>query len=205
MNYFLYALIFLIVLIIIFIEIKISQKNKKGKIGEKSVSKILKKCNGRTINGICLPLYDNITEIDHIFIGKMGIVVIETKNVSGYVSGNVNDANWVHKIGSKTHKLYNPIFQNKTHCDNVKHHLKKGNLNNIPIFSVVVFADNDVSLNISGKANVIKANQLVSFINSLPVADDFIPQHKIYNYLNNIAQNSMIKLYKHNKNIKRKK
>lgn len=205
METYFYIIIAVVLILMLFILIKISSRKSKGKAGEKAVAKVLKKCKGKSLNGICLPLYDSITEIDHIFIGKMGIVIIETKNISGSVCGNVCDSNWTHNIGSKTHKLYSPIFQNKTHYDNVIYHLRKMGISNVPIYSVIVFADKNISINISGKANIIKIDKLKSYISNLPISGKYIPVGEIYSYLKTIDQKSPLKLYNHNKKIQKRK
>jgi len=203
-----YIIIILGFCIIIFSMIlfrKLNSGHLKGKQGEKAVARVLKKLNGKLLNGVCLPLYDTITEIDHIFIGKMGIVVIETKNISGTVFGDVNDKNWTHNIGSKTHSLYNPLLQNKTHYDNICYHLRKFGLSQIPVYSVVVFSNDDVTYNITGKGNIIKIDKLFSYMNSLPKASYKMPINLIYKKLKTISQKNLLKLYNHNKNIKKLK
>ena len=96
----------------------------------------------KIINNAYLPLYNKACEVDHLVFGRFGVLVVETKGISGKVSGS--GKNLTHTIGSKTHKLYNPQMQNKTHIDNVVHHLKKGGFDKTPVNGAVVFAAKDI-------------------------------------------------------------
>ena len=125
-----------------------SSGKKKGREGEEKVKSFLKKYAKihrlKLTNGIYLPMYNDCCEIDHILFGDFGVVVIETKNISGKIFGNDKDKFLVHQIGTKTHKLYNPVLQNETHCKNVTHHLNKAGIKNVPVYSIVVFSDRDI-------------------------------------------------------------
>lgn len=122
-----------------------------GYAGEKRVYRKLKRISkGRfaVLNDVLLPLYNNYTQIDHVVIGPFGVVCIETKNHSGHITGSMNDAYWMQRIGRKKHKLYNPLVQNNTHCLAVKYFLKKENLSHVPICNLVVFSSDHVSVNL---------------------------------------------------------
>lgn len=205
MKYIIFITIFALIISVILI-----RKNllDKGKQGEKRVAKVLKKIkSAKLINNLRLPLYDTITEIDHVLIGKMGIVVIETKSISGIVSGNITDKELMHYIGTKRHKLYNPVFQNKTHTDNINHHLKKLGYKNIPIYSVVVFTDNNLEINIKGKSNtkIFKLKNLKAYIKSIPISKTNIDYKQIYCDLYSIRDKSILKRVSHNKKINKLK
>lgn len=202
MKYVFYIAVLLIVILIILIKKNLSNK---GKQGERSVAKVLKKIkHSKLINNLRLPLYDTITEIDHVLIGKMGIVVIETKSIGGSVSGNITDKELKHNIGTKRHKLYNPVFQNKTHTDNINHHLKKLGYKNIPIYSVVVFTDNNLKINLKGKSNtkILKLVNLKDYIKSIPISKNKINYKQIYYDICSIKENSIVKMANHNRKIK---
>lgn len=201
MKYFILIAIVVITIAVVLITKRLSDK---GKQGEKKVAKVLKKVKAsKLINNLRLPLYDNVTEIDHLLIGKMGIVVVETKSISGSINGYITDRELIHNIGRKRHNLYNPVFQNKTHTDNIIYHLKKMGYKNIPIYSVVVFTDNDVKINIEGKSNtkILKINSLKSYIKSIPLPRNNIDYKQIYSDLCSIKENSFIKMARHNKKI----
>ena len=135
-----------VLLIAIFLCSYFSKGRRKGRAAEKKVYKALKKMTRKDpvhiMNNVYLPLYKGSCEIDHLVIGRFGILVVETKGVSGEISGSGDYL--THKIGTKTHSMYNPQLQNKTHIDNVKHHLKKGRFERVPVRGVVVFTDKDL-------------------------------------------------------------
>lgn len=118
----------------------------KGQYAEMLVSDLLEKLiknNGaHLISNIRLPLYESSCEIDHLVIGKFGVLVIETKGQSGEISGEGRQL--IQNIGPYTYTIYNPQYQNKTHTDNVAYHLRKGKLGNVPVYGVVVFTAEDV-------------------------------------------------------------
>ena len=113
------------------------------------------------MTNVFLPLYDSTCEVDHILVGKFGIAVIETKNISGELSGEGKQL--VHKIGSRQYYLYNPTFQNESHVKNIQHHLNKAGCRNVPIYPFVVFtSDNikfpqDIGISISGLEKKLKS------------------------------------------------
>lgn len=123
-----------------------SPGRRKGRAAEKRVAKLIKKIgkkdNIRIINNAYLPLYKKTCEVDHLVFGRFGVLVVETKGISGKVTGSGKYL--THTIGSKKHKLYNPQLQNKTHTDNVMHHLKKGGFDRTPVKGAVVFSAKDI-------------------------------------------------------------
>lgn len=127
----------IIILVVIGLAVKISGGNKskrkgkfydhgkeikrKGEIGENIVARIL----GNTVAGEQYVI-NNITfadrqgrscQIDHIYINRYGIWVIETKNYSGRIYGCDGWREWTQILayGHERHKLYNPVKQNNTH------------------------------------------------------------------------------------------
>lgn len=125
-----------------------SKGRRKGRAAERKVAKTIAKLGKndkvRIINNAFLPLYKKTVEIDHLVFGRFGVLVVETKGISGVVSGSGKKL--VHKVGPNVHKLYNPQLQNKTHIDNVIHHLKKGGFSSTPVYGAVVFTDKDIVL-----------------------------------------------------------
>lgn len=113
----------------------------KGKQGENLVANIL----GDTIPGEQYVINDLLfavgngqsCQIDHIYINKYGIWVIETKNYSGKIYGNANANKWTQVLayGKEKNKFYNPIKQNQTHIYRLSNYLKvKGVFNNVVVF-----------------------------------------------------------------------
>ena len=109
----------LLILFVIFIiyrikaEEIISEERKKqaGKDGENVVANVIQAIapkSSRLIND--LVLYDNnwkTFQIDHLFISTNGIWIIETKNWSGKVYGNINDKYWIQEKYGDKEQRYN--------------------------------------------------------------------------------------------------
>ena len=171
-----------------------SAGNRKGRAAERKVANMLKKLGKndkvRIINNAYLPLYTKTCEIDHLVFGRFGVLVVETKGISGTVSGK--GKNLTHTIGSKVHKLYNPQFQNKTHIDNVTHHLKKGGFTSVPVTGAVVFTDKDI--NLEGDFG-IKLNELERVYNHLP--DAGCNQDALYNYFSGLLIKNPLRRFMH--------
>lgn len=151
--------------------IKMQRAKKIGKDGEKVVAKMLAKYAGirsyKVLNDVYLPLYDKTTQIDHILVGFFGILVVETKNLSGEVYGDPKKKDWLHIIGKKNqkkHKLYNPIMQNQTHVDCIRHILSKENIYKTNIESIVVFPSKKIQLFIPKGLPIVTKKLFKKFI-----------------------------------------
>jgi restriction system protein len=112
----------------------------KGLFGELlvrlSAKFLLDEAEYRPIHNVTLPTPDGTTQIDHIFVSRYGVFVVETKNLTGWISGDEQQAMWTQKIYRNTYKFQNPLHQNFKHVKALEAAL------NIPaeIFhSVVVF------------------------------------------------------------------
>ena len=177
-------------LLILYICVHFSKGRRKGRAAEKKVGKFLKKLGKadhvKIINNAYLPLYNKVCEVDHLVFGRFGVLVVETKGISGKVSGS--GKNLTHTIGSKTHKLYNPQMQNKTHIDNVVHHLKKGGFDKTPVNGAVVFAAKDIDFP-SELGTDLKG--LEKLYKSLP--DAGCNQDVLYNYFNDMQVKNPLK------------
>ena len=139
----------------------------QGRRGEAAVARKLGSiCRSKgfaLLNNVYLPLYDTTTQIDHIVVGPFGILMVETKADQGEIYGSPKDENWIQVIGKARNKHYNPLKQNKTHCDNLRHNLKKKNLYVVKIESLVVYAAKNVQLYTTGNAPVVTMKQLKKF------------------------------------------
>ena len=116
----------------------------KGRIGEKHVIKGLEQHLGLNeysiINDVTLPLEDGgTTQVDHIVVSRFGIFVIETKNMSGWVFGNENQAKWTQTIHRSKHQFQNPLRQNYKHTKTLSELL---DLPHDVFHSMVVFTSN---------------------------------------------------------------
>lgn len=181
---------------------------QRGIKGEKKVSRILKKKTiGRpwkVINDIYLPLYDKTTQVDHILIGPFGVLVLETKNYVGEVYGSPSDREWSQVCGHEKHKFYNPLMQNKTHIDCIRHLFVKENIFNIDMTGLVVFADKKVQLYMPKDLPILRINKLKRELRKSKYdKDKGVDVDKIYRAImdNRVTDQALIK--KHNKNVRK--
>ncbi len=120
----------------------LSTPTVKGKIGEARVSRRLKrlakKNGGQIFDNVIIPgENDKTSQIDHIYVCKHGVFVVETKNYAGRIYGTDGQLEWTQVLayGHNKNKLYNPVKQNGTHIGRLKDVLKL----DVAFFSVVVF------------------------------------------------------------------
>ena len=69
---------------------------------------------GKTLRNLYVPKTDNgTTEIDLLFLTKKGLVVIESKNYSGWIFENQADDYWTASLpNGQKNRFYNPVKQN---------------------------------------------------------------------------------------------
>ncbi|MET0107228.1 MAG: NERD domain-containing protein [Sedimenticola sp.] len=114
------------------------------------------------IHNVTLPTPDGTTQIDHIFVSKYGIFVVETKNMKGWIFGSENQPQWTQKIFKKSFKFQNPLRQNYKHVKALEATL------NVPaevIHSVVVFT-RESTFKTTMPANVTRGGTYISYIKS---------------------------------------
>lgn len=91
----------------------------KGVLGEsmvKFVAKIrLPAAIYHPVHNVTLPTQEGSTQIDHIFVSRFGIFVVETKNIKGWVFGAQNQAQWTQQLFNTSFKFQNPLRQNYKH------------------------------------------------------------------------------------------
>jgi hypothetical protein len=82
---------------------------------------------------------DNFTQIDLVAVTKVGIIVFEVKNYSGWIFGNGNHSHWTKVLayGKEKYRFYNPIIQNNKHVIELRNQFVQHG--NVHFFSVVVF------------------------------------------------------------------
>lgn len=197
------AIVIAIIVIAVILGKKPHSPESKGKRGENYVAKIL----GDTIIGeqyvINNLLFQNekgqSCQIDHVFINKFGIWVIETKNYAGTIYGQENQREWTQVLahGHEINKFYNPIKQNATHIYHLSNYLKVKKV----FVNVVVFLSNaDITKIASG--NVYSINELHTIKNQ--TTDITIPVDKMeyfYNKLLELKNNATITETEHIGNI----
>ena len=151
-----FAIIFFgIIILISIIFVPIYVRNTKGRIGERETEAVLERFEnqkyniyGRTLRNVYIPKSNSGTaETDVLFVTAKGIIVLESKNISGWVFGKEWNQYWTVILPagrgkSIKNKLYNPIIQNENHIKYLREYLKKVMPNkDIKYFNVVVFSD----------------------------------------------------------------
>jgi len=82
---------------------------------------------------------NNFSQIDLIILSKVGIIVFEVKDYSGWLFGKGNQDKWTQVLayGRKKYRFYNPIKQNNGHITALRKKLEQ--FDNVPFYSVIVF------------------------------------------------------------------
>lgn len=146
----------------------------KGLVGEwlvkVSANYLLDKAIYHAIHNVTLETPDGTTQVDHIFISKYGVFVVETKNYAGWIFGSENQSTWTQKIYKTTNKFQNPLRQNYKHLKAIESAL------NVPfehLKSVIVFVGGS-TFKTNMPANVTYAGGYIRYIKSFnqPVFDE---------------------------------
>lgn len=136
----------------------------KGWFGEKLVEKVATKKLPPEIyhdfQNVTLPTDNGTTQIDHIYVSKFGVFVVETKHYKGWIYGKVKDAKWTQNIYGKKHFFQNPLRQNYKHIKALETLL---NLPSDKFQSVVVFTG-DCELKSQFPANICRLNNFCEYI-----------------------------------------
>lgn len=79
------------------------------------------------------------SQIDIDVATKVGLIVFEVKNYSGWIFGTGDQRKWTQVLnyGQDKYRFYNPILQNITHITHLRKQVKQ--FEKLPIYSVVVF------------------------------------------------------------------
>lgn len=116
----------------------------------------------RPLHNVTLKTPDGTTQIDHIFVSRFGVFVVETKNYSGWIFGDEHQSMWTQKIFKITNKFQNPLRQNYKHVKTLEALL---NLPQEQIYSVVVFVGGS-EFKTKMPPNVTYAGGYISYIKS---------------------------------------
>ena len=112
----------------------------KGHFGEVlvnvSASLLLDKNNYHLIKNVTIPAWGGSSRIDHIIVSRFGIFVVETKNMKGWIFGDVNQKSWTQQLLKTSHAFQNPPHKNQKHTKTIEIVL---GLEPEKLFSVVVF------------------------------------------------------------------
>ena len=181
-------------------------KSDTGMFGEYKIYKDLRdyeKMGARFLFNCYVPNGNNKTsEIDIIMIYHSGIYVFESKNYSGWIFGNSKQYKWTQtfRSGTKEH-FYNPILQNKTHINALKHYLPNVNC---AYHSIIVFSNRCSFKNVDSTHEMVdiihlrNLQKMISFIDSkMAPALSATEISEIYGILYPLTQVSDIEKYRH--------
>ena len=127
---------------------------------------------------------------------RVGIIVFEVKDFSGWIYGKGNQTNWTQVLayGNEKYRFYNPILQNNIHIKQLRQKLKE----NVPFYSVIVFYGNselqDINF-IPRGVFVTKWYRVVEVINTIiqenPLAS-YKDKHKVVEILKDAVANGCL-------------
>lgn len=131
-----------------------------GKTGEYLTFRTLNKLKGykKFIFNAHIP-FDNLksAEIDIIMLHTSGIYIIEVKNYHGWIFGSETKEKWTQSFpNGQKYAFYNPIKQNVTHINCLKHYL---NDNSNYFYSYIVFSNECELKNIRTNSNAFVLNR----------------------------------------------
>ena len=133
---------------------------------------------------------DNFSQIDLVVVTDVGIIVIEVKELGGWIFGHGNQNQWTQVLayGKRKYHFYNPIMQNNKHIIDLKKQLNK--FIYMPFYSIVVFYGDCVlkDVNFVPEGTILAASDRV-----LEVMDMITKNNKLANYTD---KNEVIKLLK---------
>lgn len=123
------------------------------------------------------------SQIDLVVATKVGIIVFEVKEYSGWIFGNEHQSQWTQVLayGKRKYRFYNPIMQNNNHIAVLKKQLKQ--FEKIPFYSIVVFYGDCVFKNLSF---VPDGTFLVKSTSVLEVMNIIMSNNQLAEYANKI-------------------
>lgn len=135
----------------------------------------------------------NYSQIDLVVATKVGIIVFEVKDYSGWIFGNGNNSQWTQVLsyGRSKYRFYNPVKQNNRHIEELKKQINQ----NVPFYSVIVFFGNcefrDISF-IPKETYIVKSSRVLEVLNI--IMEDGTPanytnKHEVVRILNEAVHN----------------
>ena len=142
---------------------------------------------------------NGFAQIDVAVATKVGIIVFEVKDYSGWIFGKGQQNQWTQVLShgfkyqtTKKYRFYNPVLQNESHINILKKQSKQ--MNKIPYYSVIVFYGDcelrDISFIPSGTF-VAKPHRLGEVLDTIFANPDanYTDKHEIMNILKSAVDN----------------
>ncbi len=115
----------------------------KGLVGETAVmvaAKLLLPSDYSMFHNVTLRTPDGTTQIDHVFVSRFGVFVVETKNMGGWIYGSERNRRWTQVFpGGRKESFQNPLRQNYRHVKAIETTLAPLELPADAVRSVVAF------------------------------------------------------------------
>lgn len=124
---------------------------------------VLNKSKYRAFHNVLLNTSNDTTQIDHIFVSRYGIFVVETKNMKGRIFGEPSQATWTQRIYGNNYPFQNPLRQNYKHTKALEA------LIDVPehaIYSVIIFVGRSTFGTIMPEEVTHGAGSLIRYIKS---------------------------------------
>lgn len=112
------------------------------------------------LHDLLIPLYESTTQIDHLYVSRYGIFVVETKNYAGWIYGDAEQKQWTQVLYQQKYRFYNPLKQNETHIKALAYLLK------LPVetfHSIVVFVG-EAELKTALPDNVLQGADISGYV-----------------------------------------
>lgn len=169
-NYLYLILLFLV----LFVTATLKSAWFKGVMGElfvKFLAKLfLSKAKYHAVHDITLPTSCGTTQIDHVYVSRYGVFVVETKNMKGWIYGSEKQSFWTQKMFKKSFRFQNPIMQN------YKHVKELADLVCLPVSSIksVIIFVGEAEFKTKMPASVTKGYGFIRYIKSFknPILTD---------------------------------
>lgn len=148
----------------------VTKLNRGTRTERDLVLKLLK--NGIPAQTIFHDLYvkrynGEFSQIDLVVATKVGIIVFEVKDFSGWIFGNGHQSQWTQVLayGKRKYRFFNPIMQNNRHIEDLRKQTKQ--FENIPFYSIIVFYGDCVLKDVSFVPNgtfLVKSKRVLEVI-----------------------------------------
>ncbi|WP_051623499.1 nuclease-related domain-containing protein [Clostridium hydrogeniformans] len=145
--------------------------------GEKNFLKLAERLpkNYKVIHNLNLNYDGKKSKVDVVVVGDSGVFVIDIKNVTGTIKGNVYDEDLIQIKKTKEgdefeNKMFNPLPEVNSNSEKICAFLKENHIY-INVQSMVVFVDDNVNLDLNGtcptayfEINDSKENLFINYI-----------------------------------------
>jgi hypothetical protein len=118
------------------------------------------------------------SQIDLVVATKVGILVFEVKDYSGWIFGVEHNSQWTQVLayGKRKYRFYNPIMQNNKHVSDLREQLRQ--FEDVPFYSIVVFYGSCILKDINYVPNgtfLVKSNSVMEVVETIMKSNKLAP------------------------------